>query len=96
MEHVTGVAARVPRDFLAENTEYWKAVSGLYEKIKAAEAWGFKKVLIPQRNLEHSVNPEDFEIEVVGCSNLDDYLSHILVDDEEGVIAEEVRDEASG
>jgi len=59
------------------------AVRGLYEKIKAAEAWGFKKVLIPQRNLEHSVDPSDFEIEVVGCSNLDDYLDHILVDDED-------------
>ena len=59
------------------------AVSGLYEKIRAAEAWGFKKVLIPQRNLEHSVNPDDFTIKVVGCSNLDDYLRHILVDDED-------------
>ncbi len=68
------------------------AVSGLYEKIRAAEAWGFRKVLIPRRNLEHSVNPDDFEIEVIGCSNLDDYLRHILVDDEESAIADEIRD----
>ena len=71
------------------------AVSGLYEKIRAAEAWGFKKVLIPQRNLEHSVNPDDFDIEVVGCSNLDDYLRHILVDDEDPY-AFDVPGDASG
>ncbi|MBL7078798.1 AAA family ATPase [Candidatus Bathyarchaeota archaeon] len=71
------------------------AVSGLYEKIKAAEAWGFRKVLIPQRNLEHSVNPDDFEIEVVGCSTLDDYLRHILVDDEDPFASDD-RDETSG
>ncbi|MGD2201201.1 MAG: hypothetical protein PVJ38_06195, partial [Candidatus Bathyarchaeota archaeon] len=58
------------------------AVSGLYEKIRSAETWGFRKVLIPQKNLEHSINPDDFEIEVVGCANLVDYLRHILADDE--------------
>jgi len=72
------------------------AVSGLYEKIKAAEAWGFRKVLIPQRNLEHSVNPDDFEIEVVGCSTLDDYLRHILVDDEASIAGDDPNETSVG
>jgi predicted ATP-dependent protease len=27
------------------------AVGGVHEKIKAAEAWGFKKVVIPKRTM---------------------------------------------
>jgi len=50
------------------------AVGGVHEKIKAAEAWGFKKVLIPMKNLKHSINPKDYKLEVVGCSSLDDYI----------------------
>jgi len=57
------------------------AVGGVHEKIKAAEAWGFKKVLIPARNLKYSINPNDYKIEVIGCANLDDYLKHCLVGD---------------
>ena len=35
------------------------AVGGVYEKIKAAESWGFKKVVIPQKNYEYSVDAND-------------------------------------
>ena len=59
------------------------AVGGLHEKIKAAEAWGFKKVLIPKRNYEFSINPDDYEIEIVGCETLEDYKKEILMDDNE-------------
>lgn len=50
------------------------AVGGLYEKIKAAERWGFKTVIIPAKNYEHSINPKDFDIEIIPAKNLDEYL----------------------
>jgi len=55
------------------------AVGGLYEKIKAAEAWGFKKVVVPQKNFEHSLDVKDYKIEVVAAKTLDDYLKQCLV-----------------
>lgn len=55
------------------------AVGGLYEKIKAAEAWGFKKVVIPQKNYEHSIDIKDYKIEVASGKTLDDYLKECLV-----------------
>jgi len=54
------------------------AVGGLYEKIKAAEAWGFKKVVVPQKNFEYSIDVQDYKIEVVPGKNLDDYLKECL------------------
>jgi len=54
------------------------AVGGLYEKIKAAEAWGFKKVVVPQKNFEHSIDVKDYQIEVVSGKTLDDYLKECL------------------
>jgi len=54
------------------------AVGGLYEKIKAAEAWGFKKVVVPQKNYEHSIDVHDYKIEVVSGKKLDDYLKECL------------------
>jgi len=56
------------------------AVGGVYEKIKAAEAWGFKKVVIPQKNYEHSIDVRDYKIEVVPAATLDDYLKECLVE----------------
>jgi Lon-like ATP-dependent protease len=56
------------------------AVGGLYEKIKAAEAWGFKKVVVPKKNYEHSVDVKDYKIEVVSAATLDDYLKECLVE----------------
>lgn len=50
------------------------AVGGVYEKIKAAEAWGFRKVVIPKKNYDHSIDPRDYKIEVVPAETLDDYL----------------------
>jgi len=55
------------------------AVGGLYEKIKAAEAWEFKKVVIPQKNYDHSIDTRDYRLEVVPSKTLDDYLKHCLV-----------------
>jgi len=56
------------------------AVGGIHEKIKAAEAWGFKKVIIPMRNLTYSVDPKDYKLEVIGAKTLDDYLKEVLVE----------------
>jgi ATP-dependent Lon protease len=56
------------------------AVGGVHEKIKSAEAWGFKKVVIPQKNFEHSVDVRDYRIEVVQAATLDDYLKECLVE----------------
>jgi len=55
------------------------AVGGLYEKIKAAESWGFKKVIVPQKNYEYSLDPRDYKIEVVPAKTLDDYLKECLI-----------------
>jgi len=55
------------------------AVGGLYEKIKAAEAWGFKKVVVPQKNFDHSIDTRDYKLEVVPSKTLNDYLKHCLV-----------------
>ncbi len=56
------------------------AVGGVYEKIKAAEAWGFRKVVIPQKNYEHSIDVRDYKIDVVPAAALDDYLKECLVE----------------
>ena len=56
------------------------AVGGVYEKIKAAEAWGFKKVVIPQKNYEHSIDIDDYKIEVIPAATLEDYLKVCLVE----------------
>ncbi len=55
------------------------AVGGLYEKIKAAEAWGFKKVVVPQKNFDYSIDTRDYKLEVVPGKTLNDYLKHCLV-----------------
>jgi len=59
------------------------AVGGLYEKIKAAEAWGFKKVVIPYKNYTYSIDTRDYEIEVVGGKTLEDYLKEVFVGKED-------------
>jgi Lon-like ATP-dependent protease len=56
------------------------AVGGIHEKIKAAEAWGFKRVVIPQKNYEHSVDVRDYTIDVVPAGTLEDYLKECLVE----------------
>ena len=56
------------------------AVGGVHEKIKAAEAWGFKKVVIPQKNFDHSVDVRDYTIKVVPAATLDDYLKECLTE----------------
>jgi len=58
------------------------AVGGLHEKIKAAEAWGFKKVIIPAKNYKHSIEPRDYDIDVVPGETLQDYLKESLVDND--------------
>ncbi len=56
------------------------AVGGVYEKIKAAEAWGFKKVVIPKKNYEHSIDSKDYKIQVLQAETLDDYLKECLIE----------------
>ena len=56
------------------------AVGGVHEKIKAAEAWGFKKVVIPQKNHRYSIDARDYTIDVVPAATLDDYLKECLVE----------------
>ena len=56
------------------------AVGGLHEKIKVAETWGFKKVIIPLKNYLHSVDPKDYGIEVIAGETLEDYLKECLAD----------------
>ncbi|HJW65208.1 MAG TPA: S16 family serine protease [Candidatus Bathyarchaeia archaeon] len=57
------------------------AVGGVHEKIKAAEAWGFKKVVIPQKNYDHSIDVRDYTIDVVPAATLDDYLKECLTEE---------------
>jgi predicted ATP-dependent protease len=54
-------------------------IGGVHEKIKAAELWGFKKVVIPYKNFKYSIDPSEYSIEVVGARTLNDYLKHLLV-----------------
>jgi len=63
------------------NTIQITAVGGVHEKIKAAEAWGFKKVVIPQKNYDHSIDVRDYTIDVVPASTLDDYLKECLTEE---------------
>lgn len=56
-------------------------VGGIYYKIKAAEKWGFKRVIVPMKNFEHNVVLSDYSIEVIGCEDLDTYLHEMLVDE---------------
>jgi lon-related putative ATP-dependent protease len=58
------------------------AVGGLHEKIKAAEMWGFKKVIVPAKNYKHSIDPRDYGIEVIPGETLEDYLKESLVNTE--------------
>jgi Lon-like ATP-dependent protease len=58
------------------------AVGGLHEKIKSAEMWGFKKVIVPAKNYKHSIDPKDYNIEVIAGENLEDYLRESLVQPE--------------
>ena len=55
------------------------AIGGVHAKIKAAEQWGFKKVVIPKKNLKYSIDPKDYKIKVVGASTLEEYLKEVLV-----------------
>lgn len=57
-----------------------RGVGGAHEKSKAAEAWGFKKVAILQKNYDHSINAQDYSIDVVPAATLDDYLKECLVE----------------
>jgi len=57
------------------------AIGGVHEKIKAAEAWGFKKVVIPLKNFKHSIKESDYSIKVVGASTLDEYLKEVLAEE---------------
>jgi len=59
------------------------AVGGLHEKIKAAEMWGFKTVIVPAKNYKHSIEPSDYNIRVIPGETLEDYLKESLIDPDE-------------
>jgi len=42
---------------------------------------GFKKVVIPKKNYEHSIDVRDYKIDVVQAATLDDYLKECLVEE---------------
>lgn len=54
-------------------------IGGTHEKILAAQKMGFKKVCIPSRNFEKSINVNDYTIEIVSCATLDDYIKECFV-----------------
>jgi len=58
------------------------AVGGIHEKIKAAEGWKFKEVIIPQKNFQLSINPSEYKIKIIGGKTLSDYLKEVLVNEE--------------
>ena len=58
------------------------AVGGLHEKIKAAEMWGFKKVIVPSKNYKNSIDPRDYKIKVIPGETLEDYLRESLIQPE--------------
>lgn len=53
-------------------------IGGTHEKIIAAQEWGFKKVLIPERNYKYDIVPKDYKIEIVSCATLEDYKRETL------------------
>ena len=55
------------------------AVGGLHEKIKAAEMWGFKKVVVPAKNYKHSIDPSDYTLDIIAGVTLEDYLKETLI-----------------
>ncbi len=55
------------------------AVGGLHEKIKAAELWGFKKVIVPAKNYKYSIDPNDYDLEIIAGVTLEDYLKETLI-----------------
>ena len=55
------------------------AVGGLHEKIKAAEMWGFKKVIVPAKNYKHSIDPSDYDLKIIAGVTLEDYLKETLI-----------------
>jgi ATP-dependent Lon protease len=55
------------------------AVGGLHEKIKAAEMWGFKKVVVPAKNYKYSIDPSDYKLEIIAGVTLEDYLKETLI-----------------
>lgn len=55
-------------------------IGGTYEKITAAEKYGFKKVCIPRKNYENDIVPSEFKIKIVPCDTIEDYMRECLVD----------------
>lgn len=53
-------------------------IGGADAKIKAAEAMGYKKVVIPMKNFTHSIQPNDYGIKVVGAETLEEYMEEVF------------------
>lgn len=54
-------------------------IGGVDQKIRAAMHWGFKKVVIPKKNLEYSIKPSDYKgIEIIGAETLEEYMDEVF------------------
>jgi len=54
-------------------------IGGADQKIRAAMYWGFKKVIIPKKNLDHSIKPSDYKgIEIIGLETLEEYMNEVF------------------
>jgi Lon-like ATP-dependent protease len=55
-------------------------IGGTHEKIMAAQRWGFSKVLIPQKNYENDIIPDEYKVKVVGCATIEEYMRELFID----------------
>jgi len=54
-------------------------IGGADQKIRAAMYWGFKKVVIPKKNFDHSIKPSDYKgIKIVGAETLEQYMDEVF------------------
>ena len=79
----TGCLTKCARNVGVDDIIQVTAVGGLQERIKAAEMWGFKKVIVPAKDYKHSIDPRDYNIEVIAGETLEDYLKETFAGPEE-------------
>lgn len=58
-------------------------IGGVDAKIRAAQHWNYQEVVIPKRNYDSSINPDDYEIKVTSAETLEDYMKRCFVDDDQ-------------
>ena len=58
-------------------------IGGTHEKIMAAQRWGFSKVLIPKKNYENDIIPDEYKIKVVGCATIEEYMKECFINNDQ-------------